>query len=447
MKQDDGFDKGPLGMNIPEQSANSADAGNPAPSRAEESKQFAHRGKKETPEDRPVLAMIGGVVIVLVVFAYALIHAHQSTARLPKPTVASGRQNKPASNTTNENKNFLPTENTSQSGDAEKNEGMVTPDAIRQTATTHSSPTAAGSSTATKPPDALGSVPPFSGGQSWEPVPYQPGGQAATPESAASSKAEREEMEKASLVFVRSTSSSPSGSAATTIEPELGVGLPPGARLRARLESAVNTAVQTPVIAVIEYNYERNGEIVVPAGSKAVGHLQQADRSGYVGIRFDSLVMPDGSTTAIEGTATDLAMRALKGKVEGKNTGKNLLVRSFSGVGEAAAMLVGRGSLNQPLSEGDMMRERVSSNIGQASDEEMQRLSIGEHVVVVLPAGAEIYVVLEQSAKQKPAQVAAASESQHSGQAGETLTGQQLMQLLELQRELNEQSAAKPTSE
>jgi hypothetical protein len=234
---------------------------------------------------------------------------------------------------------------------------------------------------------------------------------------------------------------------APAAEPELGLGLAAGAKLRARLESAVNTAVQTPVVAVIEYNYERNGELIVPAGSKAVGHLQQADRSGYLGIRFDSLVMPDGSTTAMEATATDLGMRALKGKVEGKNTGKNLLVRSFSGIGEAATMLVGRGSLNQPLSEGDMMRERVASNIGQASDEELQRLSMGEHIVVVLPAGAEIYVVLGQPAKRKPSEAAVAASASHPAQPGDAPTAQQLKQLLELQRELNEQSAAKASSD
>lgn len=49
------------------------------------------------------------------------------------------------------------------------------------------------------------------------------------------------------------------------------------------------------MLAVIEYNYEREGEIIVPAGAKAVGHIQQADRSGYMTIQFDSLMSPDGA--------------------------------------------------------------------------------------------------------------------------------------------------------
>ena len=55
--------------------------------------------------------------------------------------------------------------------------------------------------------------------------------------------------------------------------------------------------------------------------------------------------MPDGATVSIQAAATDLDMGPLKGKVEGKNTGKNILVRSLSGIGEAGVLLLGRGSL------------------------------------------------------------------------------------------------------
>jgi len=442
MKQSDAFDKKTLADNLPAQPTGPSDP-RTAPLTASEDKQFARRDNEAPSSDnRRLLAAIGMVTAVLVLFAYAMLHLHQSTPR-PKTTVTKHEENKPAANSPAENKNILPTGNTSTAGEADRNEGSVTPNMIKETATSHSNPTSTVAPSTGKTPETLGSVAPFPGNQPWEPAPYQ----GNAPESAANSRAEREEMEKASLVFVHTTSSSQPGVTAFAATPELGLGLPPGAKLRARLESAVNTAVQTPVVAVIEYNYERNGEIVAPAGSKAVGHLQQADRAGYLGIRFDSLVLPDGSTAVIEATATDLRMRALKGKVEGRNTGKNLLVRSFSGIGEAAAMLVGRASLNQPLSEGDMMRERVASNIGQASDEELQRLSMGEHVVVTLPAGAEIYVVLGQAAKQRPVEAAAAASASHPAPTTESPTVQQLKQLLELQRELNEQSAVKPASD
>jgi hypothetical protein len=209
--------------------------------------------------------------------------------------------------------------------------------------------------------------------------------------------------------------------------------------LRARLESAASTAVRTPVLAVIEYNYEREGEIIVPAGAKAVGHIRNGDRSGYVDIKFDSLLMPDGAVVPIEAAATGLDLRPLKGKVEGKNTGKNVLVRSLSGIGQAGSMLVGQGSLNQPLSESDLMRERVSNNVGEAGDEEVSRLAITQHIVVTISADTPIYVVLEQTPKTNQVYQQPSARSTPTSNSANV---EQLRQLLQLQQELNQPSAS-----
>src|SRR5882757_367122 len=214
-------------------------------------------------------------------------------------------------------------------------------------------------------------------------------------------------MEKSSLVYVRSASAPQSNTRNEEIssnpEPVIGLGLATGTRLRARLESAASTAVRTPVLAVIEYNYERDGEIIVPAGARVTGYMQDADRSGYVRIQFDSLMMPDGATVPIQAVAVDLEMRPLRGKVDGKNTGKNVLVRSLTGIGQVGATLVGRGNLNQPLSESDLLRERVSNNIGEAGDEQVSRIAVTQHIVVTVPADVPIYVVLEQTPKSNAA--------------------------------------------
>jgi hypothetical protein len=196
--------------------------------------------------------------------------------------------------------------------------------------------------------------------------------------------------------------------------------------------------VRTPVLAVIEYNYERDGEIVVPAGARVTGHMQDADRSGYVRIQFDSLMMPDGATVPIQAVAVDLEMRPLKGRVEGKNTGKNVLVRSLTGIGQVGATLVGRGNLNQPLSESDLLRERVSNNIGEAGGEQVSRIAVTQHIVVTVPADIPIYVVLEQAPKSNAAQ---SHSGLHSVQPGSSANAEELRQLLQLQRELNQSSA------
>ena len=250
-------------------------------------------------------------------------------------------------------------------------------------------------------------------------------------------------MEKSSLIYVRNVSANSASAQAREIfnDPasELGLGLATGTRLRARLESAASTAVRTPVLAVIEYNYERDGEIIVPAGAKAVGHIRNGDRSGYVDIQFDSLLMPDGAVVPIEAAATGLDLRPLKGKVEGKNTGKNVLVRSLSGIGQAGSMLVGQGSLNQPLSESDLMRERVSNNVGEAGDEEVSRLAITQHIVVTISADTPIYVVLEQTPKPNQG---SQQPSARSVPTSNSANVEQLRQLLQLQQELNQPSTS-----
>jgi Bacterial conjugation TrbI-like protein len=186
-------------------------------------------------------------------------------------------------------------------------------------------------------------------------------------------------------------------------------------------------------MAVIEYNYERDGEIVVPAGTKAIGHIQDANRSGYVDIQFDTLLMPDGASVPIAAAATGLDLRPLKGKVEGKNTGKNIVVRSLSGIGQAGSMIIAQNSLNQPLNESDLIRERVSSNIGEAGDEEVSRPATSQRIVVTVPAGVPIYVVLEQSARSMSQ---AGSGNQHSQETSTNI--EQLQQLLRLQQELTD---------
>src|SRR5579864_202996 len=144
-------------------------------------------------------------------------------------------------------------------------------------------------------------------------------------------------------------------------------------------------------------------------------------------------MMPDGATVPIQAVATDLDMRPLKGKVEGKNTGKNVLVRSLSGMGEAGSLLLGRGSLNQPLSESDIMRERVSNNIGEASDEEISRMAVTSRIVVTVSADTPIYVILEQTSKPE-----ATSGQSSRNEPSLTTNVEELRQLLQLTRELNQ---------
>jgi len=414
------------------------DATAPLPGLATRTKQ---RARQQIQQNRFVIIGAGAIVIALLIFV-ATSMPHRGAPQKVKSRGATASEDLALeSGTASNDKSLFPITDSGRPAAKESHEGFLNERDLQRTATKP----AAGRTVATGA-GTLGSIPPFGDQQPWQAPPYQAGSGAGA-ETPDLGKAEREAMEKSSLIYVRNVSANSGSAQAREINdpaPELGLGLATGTRLRARLESAASTAVRTPVLAVIEYNYERDGEIIVPAGAKAVGHIRNGDRSGYVDIQFDSLLMPDGAVVPIEAAATDLDLRPLKGKVEGKNTGKNVLVRSLSGIGQAGAMLVGQGSLNQSLSESDLLRERVSNNVGEAGDEEISRLAITQHIVVTISADTPIYVVLEQAPKPNQG---SPQPSARSVPTSNSANVEQLRQLLQLQQELNQTSMSSQTAQ
>jgi type IV secretory pathway VirB10-like protein len=228
----------------------------------------------------------------------------------------------------------------------------------------------------------------------WTPPPY---GSESTQNQQAEKKA-KDALSQPSLVFTAHEQSVPhSGLESQTARPD-NLGLAPGYHVAARLESMATTAVHAPIVAVVEYNYERGGEVIIPAGARVVGKITQADPSGIVNIAFSSIEFPDGSSVPIDAVGADMNLRAIKGQVTGRQRGKSMLVRSLSGIGETAAMMVGAPNANSSFSENDLLRMQVANNIGNAGDEQIMQMLTMEHIVVCVSAGTEIYVVFEKSA-------------------------------------------------
>jgi len=222
-------------------------------------------------------------------------------------------------------------------------------------------------------------------GQSkWTPPPYS-GGQGEQQVL----KREEDALSKPSLVFTAHNQSSGGLRSGTQSEQQRvsNLGLAPGYHVAARLESMATTAVHAPVTAVVEYNYERDGAVLIPAGSRVVGKISQADPSGLVNISFSSIEFPGGENVAIDAVAADMSLQAVKGTVTGKQAGRSMLVRSLAGIGETAAMIVGAPSANGAVSENDLLRMRVADNIGNAGDEQIMRMMTMQHIVVSVPAG------------------------------------------------------------
>jgi hypothetical protein len=257
-----------------------------------------------------------------------------------------------------------------------------------------------------------------------------------------------EKATKASLVFVRSTAATQATGRSSAVQPALLLParsvLPAGIRLVARLETPVSSAIKAPVVAAIEYNYERDGEVVIPAGSKAFGELQQANAQGYVGIRFHTIQLPDETEQTIEGVAMGLEFQPLKGNVTGRNRAKRFLVQSVTGLGEIAAATVGVQTgtgLADTLSNNAILRERLANNVAIAGEQQLNDLAARQNIVVTVPGNTRFYIVLGKPASDRGATAtgttAPGTNSVIPRNGSDSIPSvQELRELLELRQEL-----------
>ncbi len=417
--------------------------------------QVTNRRELGRDRSRSLFLLAGAAIAVLLVFLG--VFSSSNTARRPTDGRRAGapdlgRRVTPGQQATGQTGSVTPLLN-AQTGQPEAPGSQgVTPEDVGRTAQPTQPSTGVQSPPATTPvtrnagPYALGKID-FS-----DPATHQ-----QAPGSAASSvQLTSDDLRKPSLVFVRNVQSNSASGGARVAASALEEGpvmleLPVGTRLVARLQSVVNSAIKTPVVAAIEYNYEKDGQIVVPAGAKALGTLQQADRSGYVAIRFYTLQLPDGTTEKIDAAAMSLTYGPLKGTISGRRTGTRFLVRTFTGLGTVATHLVGAGGsngFNGPLSESALLRDRIATNIGIAGDQELNSLAFNQNIVVTVPGNTRFYIVVEKSTASAGGQLRPTAMQQVNNA---TLpTADELRQLLQLRRELSEmvqQAGAQSTTQ
>jgi hypothetical protein len=338
----------------------------------------------------------GGLAVAVLFFVFTAI-----VGKSPKKQTAA-RPNGPQaslSGAKQPNGSVTPVMETVRTPTPDNSSGQLGPGDIRRTRSSDGKVATAASSQL--PPKlavaaSLGGVPSFADTQQkWEePQPY---GEPAT--SPAIQTQQQNSLKEASLIFVRNPIQ---GQSLTT--PRLNgddddapvLEMTPGMRIQAKLETQISSAVQEPVVAVVEYTYAIGDRVVVPAGARIYGKLVQADRSGLVNVEFDEIRLLDGDRDEkrekIDAVGLGLDLGPIKGMVSGKNTGKNFLVRAASGMGSVLAEIAGNNS-SAAFSEDDMLRERLAENIGTAGDSEVMNLSANSRIVVAVPADTKIYVV------------------------------------------------------
>jgi hypothetical protein len=408
--------------------------------------------------DRSKGLMVLLIAVVMMIFVFLGLFSSSTTTKDRSAVRSSpnlGRPKTPQRGTDADRGSVTPLLNADTVGQY-GNGDQVSPADVKATGRMHLPPPSA-------PGNTLGDIPPMDpaleayrrerAGYTAPPPPVPPPSAPAPPVAPAAHN-EADALKKASLVFVRSNSGaqpSVTRSASFNADPALlnqpaRPLLPNGTRLVARLQSTVSTAVKAPVVAAIEYNYERDGEIIIPAGTKAFGELQQANRNGQVALRFQTLQMPDGSTEKIDAGAMSLSYGPLRGSVSGSNRLKRILVRSLTGVGTMAAYLVGGpggfAGANGQLDNSILLRERIASNAGLAGEQEMSSLAYNENIVVTVPGNTRFFIVLmEPSGGEPPTQTSPARDRTQRTGADRTSplpTERELRELIQLKSELNQ---------
>ena len=350
-------------------------------------------------DDKTVRLLIGFAGVVAVALIMLILFSDKGKPRAKKSAEASlGRPKAAETTAATENSSVVPQGSMQPMQEDHQQPGQVNANDIENTRKARVGSAEVNSNHVGDKAKNLGQIPAFpnstDNADNWAAPPYgQQNSTAASPAPVQDKAADG--LAKPSLVFTASTEKSSQAAPTGQETPLLDLGT--GSRLAARLASVVTTAVDQPVIAIIEYSYEHDGQLIVPAGSKAVGSVHQADRSGYLQIHFDHLETPDGTSIPIDALATDTNLGPLRGKVTGTGSGKNFAVRAATGIGQMSAMLVGQNNLNGALSEADLMRMQLAQNVGRAGDEEINRMMLMEHPIVTLPAGLPIYLVFEKA--------------------------------------------------
>lgn len=247
---------------------------------------------------------------------------------------------------------------------------------------------------------------PLSSVQSFTPAPYS-GHEyeptvavAGVPMSQGMTRALYKEVSKPSIVFAgsaasqanaTSTANPTSSISASPVNPVTNFGLEPGFHVEAHLESSASTLGGTPVVAVVEYDYAKDGTVLIPAGSRAVGKLSAASSTGLVNMSFTQLYLPDGERVPIQAVGLDEHLHLIKGKVTGRNTGKELALAALTGLGSIGATFASPNS-GSAISQQQIAEMQVANNAGQGVNQVIEQMHVTQHIVVTVPAGVPLFL-------------------------------------------------------
>ena len=132
----------------------------------------------------------------------------------------------------------------------------------------------------------------------------------------------------------------------------------------AHTTNAISSGLESPVVAVVDRAVRLGDAVVIPEGAHVIGHTAGAVKD-RVNVRFTSVVLPNDREMPISGLALMKDGSAgLVGKVKG--TGHPFragAARIGTGAAVVATEFAGQGSLNQPFSQADYLRNQMAAEV------------------------------------------------------------------------------------
>jgi hypothetical protein len=208
--------------------------------------------------------------------------------------------------------------------------------------------------------------------------------------------------------------------------------LPEGTEIIAHTTNAISSGLESPVVAVVDRPVQLGSTTVIPEGARVIGQTAGAVKD-RVNVRFTSVVLPSDREVPISGLALMKDGSAgLVGKVKGK---RNPVLAGAARIGTGAAVVAtefaGQGSLDQPFSQSDYLRNQMASEVASQGSQLSNRWQQPFGVpVVAVDANEPITIFLLEplrisgttirsatAASQPPQAVPTAEQNQPSDQA------------------------------
>lgn len=185
------------------------------------------------------------------------------------------------------------------------------------------------------------------------------------------------ELQNPATVFVATPASNPVLTLASAYHDQRssGLQLPSGSEIIAHTTNAISSGLESPVIAVVDRNVQLNNAVVIPQGARVIGYTAGAVKD-RINVRFTSLILPSNREVTISGLALMKDGSAgLVGKVQGSGHAVlSTATRIGTGAAVVATEFAGAGSLNQPFSQSDYLRNQMAYEIASEGSRYSNRL-------------------------------------------------------------------------